>query len=128
MPDSAESMFEALKICKVLGGNLHFPFTEEEVRPFVESVKSKQADSGCSSYVWSNYYRNEHADNNWTMYESEASYMNPPFQNAGWMEWAVGQPNGKHLELCGGIDIAQNAPYRLSDLDCVDKGYCYVCR
>ena len=128
MPDSAESMYEALKTCKVLGGNLHFPFTEEDVAPFVANVQSKLADSDCSEYVWSNYFKNDHADNNWTIFESSATYSYPPFEDAGWMEWAVGQPNGKHLQPCGGISIDQNAPNQFYDLDCFDKGYCYVCR
>ena len=128
MPDSAESMYEALKKCKGLGGKLHFPFTEEDVGPFVENVKSKLADSDCSEYVWSNYYKNDYADNNWTIIESMATYSYPPFENAGWIDWAVGEPNGKHIQTCGGITIDGNAPNNFFDLDCMEEGYCYVCR
>ena len=125
MPDAAKSMFEALKTCKVLGGDLDFPYTEPDVLPFVANIKSKLADSTCRDYVWSNYYRNEYAGKNWTVYESEATFLFPPYENAGWLEWAVGQPNGKHFQPCAGVDIDQNLFY---DLDCEDKGYCYVCR
>ena len=128
MPYSANSMFEALKTCKVLGGNLNFPLEEKDVSPFVEKVKSKIDDSECDSYVWSNYYKNSYADNNWTVYESDTTFWYPPFENAGWLEFAVGQPNGLHLQPCAGISIKENMQHLVYDLGCYHKGYCYMCR
>ena len=128
MPISSETMFEALKTCKILGGKLNFPFTEEEVDPFIENAKSKLSQSECKSYVWSNYYKNSYADNNWTVYESESTYLYPPFQYPGWLEYAVGQPNGREYESCAGISLDTDKPNLVHDLDCYKKDYCYSCR
>ena len=128
MPDSADSMFEAVQTCQVLGGHLHFPFQQEDFAPFFEDVKSKLEGSECGSYVWSNYIKNEYAMNNWTVYESEETVFVPPFKPAGWMRWAVGQPNGQHLQLCAGVELAQQEENLFFDLDCEEAGFCYVCR
>ena len=128
MPESADSMYEAIKTCKVLGGNLHFPFQEDEVSPFLDKVKLKLAESECDTFIWSKYYKNEYADNNWTVYESESTYWYPPFEYAGWLDFAIGQPNGKHFQSCAGISLDQYEPNLVYDLDCSDSGYCYMCR
>ena len=111
-----------------MGGELNFPHLDEEVTPFIEKVKSNLADSDCNLFIWSNYIKNSYADNNWTVYESESTYAYPPFEYAGWLEFAVGQPNGKHIEVCAGLSLDQNGPNLVYDLDCLDEGYCYMCR
>jgi hypothetical protein len=127
MPYSANSMFEALKSCKVLGGNLNFPLEKKDVSSFVEKVKSNVDDSECGQYVWSKYYKNSYADNNWTVYESDTTFKYPPFEYAGWIDFALGQPNGLHLQPCAAISIEENPPL-VYDVACYDKGYCFMCR
>ena len=127
MAEPAVSMSDAVKTCAVLNGSLSFPSKKEEVTPFLEEVRSKLPESNCHTYVWSNYYKNSYADNNWTIYESEISYQYPPYKNPGWLEWELGQPNGKHLQNCAGINLRPEKK-SLDDLDCYDKGYCFMCR
>ena len=126
MPEPSISMFDAVKTCKLLAGNLFFPSSKEEIFPFLAKVRSKLPDSNCQSYIWSNYYKNSKADGNWTIFESATTYQYPPFQYPDWVEWALGQPNGKHLQECAGINIEENK--YLDDLSCYDKGYCFMCR
>ena len=127
MPEPAVSMFDAVKTCAMLNGNLSFPSKKEEVTPFLDEVRSKLSESKCHTYVWANYYKNSYADNNWTIYESETTYYYPPYKYPGWLEWELGQPNGKHLQKCAGIDLRPEKK-SLDDLECYDKGYCFMCR
>ena len=126
MPEPAISMFDAVKTCNLLQGNLFFPPNKEDLFPFLEKIRSQLPNSRCQSYIWSNYYKNTNAGNNWTIYESEITYRYPPFKYPAWIEWALGQPNGKHLQNCAGISLQENK--YLDDLSCYDKEYCYVCR
>ena len=128
MPEGANSMYDAIKTCKLLRGNLTFPSKKQEVAPFLTKVKSKVGDSKCNSYVWSNYYKNSFAQDNWTIYDSETTYWYPPFTPAGWIEWALGQPNGKHLQECGALSIRDDEQNLFFDMSCYDKGYCFMCR
>ena len=128
MPIPAESMFEALKTCKVLGGDLNFPLTLEEVEPLLASIRPKMLQSSCKSFLWSNYFKNEYVGNNWTVYESSNTYSYPPFKYPGWMEFAAGQPNGREYETCAGISLAQGKQNLFHDLDCYKEDYCYSCR
>ena len=124
MPESPNSMFDAVKTCKLLQGNLSFPSNKDEIAPFIAKVKSRLPYSRCNTLVWSNYYQNSYAGDNWTIYESETTYWYPPFQHPGWMEWERGQPNGKHIQQCAAI----NMDGYLDDLKCTDKGFCFMCR
>ena len=57
MPVSSNSMFDAVKICKLFRGNFSFPFHKEEISPFIDKVKAMLPDSQCPSgvnTVWSN--------------------------------------------------------------------------
>ena len=128
MPVPAKSMYEAITNCKTLGGKLLFPSEEKEVLPFVELVKSKLGESKCDNFIWANYIRNSYDGDNWTLYENASAYSKPPFHYPGWLEFAVGQPNGRGHDLCAGIDLDPEEPVLLHDLACETKGYCYVCR
>ena len=128
MPVTAKTMYEAINNCEALGGKLQFPPTEEEVTPFMKNVNSMLPKSECKEYIWSNYYKNTYADNNWTVYESPSTYQYPPFQYPQWLKFSVGQPNGREHEACAGMSLDPDEPNLLYDLDCETKGYCYVCR
>ena len=145
MAEPATSMFDAVKTCDLLGGSLSFPSNKEEVIPFLDNTRFMQPDSRCKSYIWSNFYKNSNADNNWTIYWSETTYKFPPFQYPGWLAWAPGQPNGgkkwsdafvnkrnqvwknEEEEKCAGINIVKKNNH-LDDLACEDTGYCFMCR
>ena len=127
MPFAAESKHDGYDTCKTLGGKLYFPSKEEELDSFVENAKSQVEKSPCDEYVWSNYYKNSYADNNWTVYDAD-TYWFPPFEYPGWLEFAVGQPNGEDLESCAGIALNEDEESLVHDLDCYSEGYCYMCR
>ena len=128
MPAPAESMYHAVQTCKVLGGKLYFPSKAEELEPFMKEISLKLAQSSCKSFVWSNFVKNEYAGNNWTVYESSNTWRHPPFHYPGWMEFSVGQPNGREYEGCAGISLNPDKPNLIHDLQCSKKEYCYSCR
>ena len=128
IPITTASMYDAVTNCKTLGGKFYFPLKEEEVSGFVDFVKSNMEDAKCGDYIWSNYVMNSYDGNNWTLYENSTAWSTPPYKYPGWLDFAVGQPNGGENEVCAGISLDPEEPSLLHDLRCKDEGYCYVCR
>ena len=128
IPVSVKSMAEAVSTCAVLGGKIHFPSSEEDVSVFMDNAITNQEKTNCNDFVWSNYYKNPYADNNWTLYEDLNTYMYPPFKPVGWLEFAMGEPNGREYQNCAAVSLDLNKPHLIYDLPCVKESVCYICR
>ena len=128
LPIAAKSMYEAKYNCAKLGGKLYFPSKEEDILPFVEEVKSNLDKVQCKKYVWTNFFENSYDGNNWTIYHNDSTYYLPPFEYPGWLEFAVGQPNGRDHESCAVLSLEAGEPTLLHDVSCNSAGYCYQCR
>jgi len=123
MPYAAETLYDAMDTCSVLGGKMAPPKSEADMRRMLSKTIADVDNSDCSAYLWLPFKKN--TENEWALYDgTEESLLPEFFKEPTWLEWLPGQPNGLHLEECAMVKF--DSPY-VYDVDCIQKNQCYMC-